>query len=189
MKIPELPACESERLMALDALGLLETGREARFERFTRLARSVTGTAIATVSFVDAHRQWFKGMQGLEVAETPRAVSFCGHAILEKGVFYIPDTQADPRFADNPLVVGPPHARFYAGAPLTVPGDHAVGTLCVIDRIPRRLQPEQLRDLRDLADALERELAAHLLLRRIRQMPEARALQQHPTFEALARSD
>ena len=185
MKTPEFPTCEPDRLQALRDLGLLDTGREERFERFTRLARSLVNVPIATISLVDANRQWFKGMQGLDVTETSRDVSFCGHAIHEKGVFYIPDTHADARFAENPLVTGPPYIRFYAGAPLTVPGGQVVGTLCVIDRNARALASEQLRDLRDLADCLQRELATHVLVRKMLTSPVDARLLEEEAFQIL----
>lgn len=131
---------------------------------------------IATISLVDADRQWFKGMCGLAVTETSRRVSFCGHAIHEQGVFYIPDALEDPRFSDNPLVTGEPRIRFYAGCPIYVPGNLAIGTLCVIDRRPRRLDTEQLLRLRDLADCLQRELTLHVLLRDIERFRGSEAL-------------
>lgn len=168
MQAPAIPANEAERLDTLRALGLLDTEREERFDRFVRLARALIDVPIATISLVDANRQWFKGCDGLGMSETPRSVSFCGHAILQEGVFYIPDAKADPRFALNPLVTGAPHVRFYAGCPVYVPGGGAVGTLCAIDRRPRRLSNDQLMRLRDLADCLQRELAAHMLLRQMR---------------------
>lgn len=185
MNAPAVPTCEPERLRALHDLGLLDTGREERFERFTRLARSLTRAPIATISLVDVNRQWFKGMQGLDVTETPRDVSFCGHAIHEQGVFYIPDARADARFAQNPLVTGPPHIRFYAGAPLTVPGAQVVGTLCVIDRIARQFASEQLRDIRDLADCLQRELATHMLVRRLDDGPLDTSVYTHAAYQTL----
>ncbi|GHA90912.1 GAF domain-containing protein [Cognatilysobacter bugurensis] len=167
MLAPALPDNETARLEALRNLGLLDTQNEERYSRYTRIAKMLIDVPIATISLIDANRQWFKGACGLDVAETPRRVSFCGHAILEQGVFYIPDTHADPRFADNPLVTSAPHIRFYAGCPIYVPGNLAVGTLCVIDRRPRQLDAEQLLRLRDLADCLQRELSLHVLLRDI----------------------
>ncbi|GAB6197346.1 GAF domain-containing protein [Lysobacter xanthus] len=185
MQAPALPYDEAARLDALQALGLLDTSREERFDRFVRLARAIVDVPIATISLIDADRQWFKNMQGLDVAETPRSVSFCGHAILEQGVFYIPDAAADPRFAENPLVTGPPRIRFYAGCPLFVPGGHAIGTLCVIDRRPRTLSGDTLLRLRDLADCLQRELATQMLLQDLRRA-EPGPLQASATFAVLA---
>lgn len=168
MNAPPVPLHEAARLAALRGLGLLDTPREPRFDRYVRLARALADVPIAAVSFVDADRQWFKACEGLRVPGTGRDVSFCGHAILDRGVFYIPDAAADRRFADNPLVTGAPFIRFYAGCPLFVPGDQAIGTLCIIDRVPRRLDPDQLMRLRDLADCLQRELALGVLMHDIR---------------------
>lgn len=176
MAAPALPDNESARLQALHALGLLDTQNEERFSRYARIAKGLLDVPIATVSLVDSNRQWFKGMCGLDAKETPRSVSFCGHAILEQGVFHIPDAREDARFADNPLVTGAPHIRFYAGCPIYVPGNFAVGTLCVIDRRPRRLDGEQLLRLRDLADCLQRELGLHVLLRDIERFKGSAAL-------------
>jgi len=155
-----LPDDEAERLRALRALGVLDSAAEERFDRLTRLARALFDVPIALISLVDAERQWFKSRLGLEATETERAVSFCGHAILESGIFEIPDTLQDPRFAQNPMVTGEPHIRYYAGAPLVVDGGHTVGMLCIKDRHPRLLSPAQRAALRDLADCAQAELQA-----------------------------
>lgn len=176
MLAPALPDNEAARLEALHKLGLLDTQNEERFARYTRIAKMLIDAPISTISLVDSNRQWFKGMCGLDVSETPRNISFCGHAIHERGVFYIPDALEDPRFADNPLVTDAPHIRFYAGCPIYVPGNLAIGTLCVIDRRPRRLEPEQLLRLRDLADCLQRELSLHVLLHDIERFRGSQAL-------------
>lgn len=185
--LPPAPAADEEgRLAALHALDLLDSPREERFARFVRLARALLDFPIATVSLVDRDRQWFKNIEGLDVTGTPRAVSFCGHALHEQGVLYVADAASDVRFADNPLVTGEPGIRAYAGAPLFLPGGHAIGTLCVIDTQPRLLRPSQLLRLRDLADCLQRELTLQLLLRRIRSTPEADALRSDPAFLSLS---
>ncbi|CAA9310175.1 MAG: hypothetical protein AVDCRST_MAG71-633 [uncultured Lysobacter sp.] len=176
MKEAPTPLNEAARLAALRAIGLLDTPSEARFDRFVRLAKALCDVPIAVISLVDANRQWFKGCDGLAVSETPRRVSFCAHAIHEQGVFYIPDASADERFADNPLVTGEPHIRFYAGAPVFVPGGLAIGTLCVIDRRPRAFDMNQLQALRDLADCLQREVALQLLLTEVTAVRDSRAL-------------
>jgi GAF domain-containing protein len=176
MLAPAISDNEPARIDALHKLGLLDTQNEERFSRYTRIAKTLIDVPIATISLIDASRQWFKGACGLDLAETPRRVSFCGHAIHEQGVFYIPDALEDPRFADNPLVTGDPHIRFYAGCPIYVPGNLAIGTLCVIDRRPRRLDAEQLLRLRDLADCLQRELSLHVLLRDIERFKGGPAL-------------
>lgn len=118
MQAPSIPDNETQRLQALRAQAILDTPAEERFDRLTRLAQHMLGAKMALVSLVDADRQWFKSRQGLDACETGRDISFCGHAILDDAIFEITDANLDPRFADNPLVTGPPHIRFYAGAPL-----------------------------------------------------------------------
>lgn len=159
MESPEIPRDEKVRLHALRELDILDTAPEERFDRLTRLAQQVFGVDIALVSLIDADRQWFKSKQGLDACETNRDISFCGHAILERDIFHIPNALFDPRFSDNPLVTGPPNIRFYAGAPLRPDGQHSVGTLCIIDSKPRTLSIKELRILRDLADSVEKEIA------------------------------
>lgn len=152
------PDNEAERLAALRALAVLDTAPEERFDRLTRIAKAAFDVPIALVSLVDSNRQWFKSCIGVDVGETPRDQAFCAHAILGKTVFHIPDALQDERFADNPLVTGPARVRFYAGYPLTGPNGHALGTLCVIDTRPRRLDGEQIQLLQDLAALVEAEL-------------------------------
>lgn len=154
------PPDEERRLAALQGLGILDTEPEERFDRLTRLAAALFDVPIALVSLVDQDRQWLKSCQGLSVRETPREVSFCAHAILRREVMVVPDTLLDPRFADNPLVLGEPRIRFYAGYPLSLPGGECVGTLCVVDSRPRRLDQAAVQLLRDLGSLVERELAA-----------------------------
>ncbi|MBX3646982.1 MAG: PAS domain S-box protein, partial [Rhodocyclaceae bacterium] len=158
MQTPSIPPTEDRRLEALRALKLLDTGADARFDRITRIARRLFGVPIALISLVDANRQWFKSRQGLDAPETPRDISFCGHAILGDDIFVVEDALTDPRFADNPLVTGPPHIRFYAGAPLSSADGHRVGTLCIIDRQARFFPADDRQDLRELADWLQDEL-------------------------------
>lgn len=158
MKKPEIPHNEPERLAALCSREVLDTPAEARFDRITRVAQRLFRVQIALVSLVDADRQWFKSRQGLAATETPRDLSFCAHAILAEDILQVPDALEDPRFADNPLVKGAPNIRFYAGAPLHAPGGERVGTLCIIDSRPRKLDAADLAALRDLADTVEAEL-------------------------------
>jgi diguanylate cyclase (GGDEF)-like protein/PAS domain S-box-containing protein len=148
---------ETSRLAALTALDLLDTRPEPRFDRFTRLAAMTFGVPIALITLVDDKRQWFKSRCGLEVEQTPRDIAFCGHAVAQREMVVVEDAAADDRFADSPLVKGEPHIRFYAGQPLYCDGQ-AVGTLCVIDRNPRRFDDQQRQCLRDLADLVEVEL-------------------------------
>jgi diguanylate cyclase (GGDEF)-like protein len=160
MQPPAYPADESERLSALESIHLLDTEPEERFDRLTRIAKRLFNVPIALVSLIDANRQWFKSCQGLAIRETSREISFCGHTILQDGLFIIHDTLLDERFRDNPLVVGEPKIRFYAGMPLTVLNGRKLGTLCLIDHQPRQMSPEDQDLLRDLSRMAERELVA-----------------------------
>jgi len=147
-----LPADEEQRLQRLRELAVLDTPGEPVFDEIARAASMICATPIALVSLIDAQRQWFKANVGLaDVGETPRDLAFCAHAILGDQVFEVADAARDPRFADNPLVTAAPGIRFYAGAPLTLPGGERVGTLCVIDRSTRTLAPEQRAQLATLA--------------------------------------
>jgi len=134
---------EDERLAALQGYGILDTPSDTILDFIVQAAADACDVPIALVSLVDENRQWFKARYGLDATETPRDVSFCGHAIHGKELFQIPDALKDERFADNPLVVDDPNVRFYAGQPLANPDGHAVGTLCVIDHSPRTLSAEQ----------------------------------------------
>jgi len=161
MHKPERPQDEPARLAALNKTGLLDSMPEERFDRLTRLARQLFNVPIALVSLVDAKRQWFKSCQGLDVCETHRDVSFCGHAILGDGVFMVEDATKDLRFADNPLVINPPKIRFYAGVPLRSPDGHALGTLCIIDSQPRQLSEDESSALLDLAACVNDEVFSY----------------------------
>ena len=160
MRAPDKPAGEAARLAELRSLGLLDSESEERFDRVTRLAQRLFDVPIALISLVDEDRQWFKSRQGLDATETSRDVSFCGHAILGDEVLHVPDAAADPRFADNPLVTGDPSIRFYAGCPILGPSGAKLGTLCIIGREPRELSGDDALSLRDLAEMVEREIAA-----------------------------
>lgn len=154
---PAVPLNEASRLATLRGLDILDTPPEERFDRLTRLAQHLLNVPIAVVSLVDSNRQWFKSCQGLDASETPRSISFCGHAILDDQLFVIPDALLDPRFADNPLVAGAPYIRFYAGQPLKAINGSRLGTLCVIDRKPHQLTQEERDSLRDMAWLVERK--------------------------------
>ncbi|MBW7471466.1 PAS domain-containing protein [Marinobacter sp. M216] len=158
MKAPEFTSNELGRQAALVRSGLLDTSPEERFDRLTRMARRIFGVPIALVTLVDRNRQWFKSCQGLDVPQTPRDISFCGHAILHSDLLVIEDALNDERFHDNPLVTKVPHIRFYAGAPLHSADGFRLGTLCIIDQAPRRLSGDDRILLRELADCVEREI-------------------------------
>lgn len=144
---------ESRRLAELRRLMILDSNAERAYDDITRLASQVCGTPISLISLVDEDRQWFKSRVGLAASETPRAWSFCSHAIQEPDqVFVVKDAQQDDRFKDNPLVTGSPHIRFYAGAPLVTPSGQAIGSLCVIDSQPREIPAEKLEELQFLAN-------------------------------------
>lgn len=160
LKTPDTPLDEQDRLETLRSLSILDTLPEERFDRLTRMAKRLFGVPIALVSLIDENRQWFKSCFGLSVRETPREISFCGHAILGNDPFVIPDTMADDRFADNPLVLNDPHIRFYAGCPLRGPNGRKLGTLCIIDRQPRSFGKDEHDALIDLAAMVEHELSA-----------------------------
>lgn len=157
---PAVPQDEAARLAELESLLVLDTAPEERFDAITAFCSVAFKVPIALVSLVDSERQWFKAFTGLEVCETPRDISFCGHAIHADTPLVVADAATDPRFADNPLVTGEPHIRFYAGHPLVMPSGMRIGTLCLIDRKPRRLEPEELTLLGDLARLVVRELTA-----------------------------
>ncbi len=157
---PNIPNDEAERLETLRALKILDSAPEERFDRLTRMAKRMFGVPISLVSLVDSDRQWFKSAQGLDASETPRNISFCGHAILGNELFLVPDAAEDERFHDNPLVTGAPSIRFYAGCPLKVANGHKMGTLCLIDDKPRHLDEEDKALLQDLAVMAEQEIAA-----------------------------
>lgn len=155
---PPFPASESERLRALCELRILDTPTEERFDRITRIAADLFRVPIALISLVDSDRQWFKSRVGLDATQTPRNISFCGHAILGDGSLVVEDALNDVRFMDNPLVTGPPHIRFYAGMPLHAIGGWRLGTLCLIDSAPRNFTIDDVRRLVDLSAWAEREL-------------------------------
>lgn len=162
---PPTPVDELLRLETLRNLRILDTNSEERFDRVTRLAKKVFGVPIALVSLVDADRQWFKSRQGLDVSETPRDVSFCGHAILSDEILVVNDAQVDERFSDNPLVTEEPAIRFYAGRPLSAPDGSKVGTLCVIDSEAREMTGEDLGLLDELARMVEEEFVVEEMMR------------------------
>lgn len=158
MSEPPIPLDETVRLKSLQSLKILDTQPEERFDRITRLARSVFRVPISLVSLIDSDRQWFKSRAGLDTSETPRTISFCGHAIQGSDVFVVPNACGDERFCDNPLVLDEPRIRFYAGYPLHAPDGSRLGTLCIIDREPREFGIEEAETLKHLGQMVEAEL-------------------------------
>jgi GAF domain-containing protein len=152
---------ESRRLAALRRYRILDTDPEQAFDDLALLASHICGTPMALITLVDAHRQWFKARVGVSFVETSRSISFCTHAIRHQGLFVVPDALQDREFRDNPMVTGDPHIRFYAGAPLITHDGHALGTLCIVDRVPRTLTSQQTEALY----ALKRQAEAQIELR------------------------
>jgi GAF domain-containing protein len=156
------PENEKKRLKVLWQYEVLDTVPEELFDDLTELAARICEAPIALISLVDDKRQWFKSRVGTTLQETSRDVSFCGHAIRQPGLFIVPDATKDERFSHNPLVTSDPKIRFYAGAPLITPDGYALGTLCVIDKVPRDLRSDQKQALTILA----RHVVSQLELRR-----------------------
>ncbi|MGC1481776.1 MAG: adenylate/guanylate cyclase domain-containing protein [Chthoniobacterales bacterium] len=153
-----IPGNEDARLRALKNLRILDTPPEDRFDQIVGLAARVFDVPISYISMVDMNRQWFKSKHGIDMVETPRDISFCGHAILQNDPLIVPDLTYDARFSASPLVTGIPHARFYAGMPVSVSDGVNVGTLCVLDTRPRSLSDGQVRILRDMGNLVEQQL-------------------------------
>jgi GAF domain-containing protein len=156
----EVPLLEDERLAALQRYQVLDTPPEQAFDELAFLAGTICGTPVALITFVDADRQWFKARIGISTSETPRDVAFCARTILGRDLMVITDTHQDCRFRDNPLVTGAPYIRFYAGAPLRTAEEMALGSLCVIDYVPRVLSPEQRLALKSLSRLVVMQLEA-----------------------------
>ena len=151
MESPDKPINEAARLVNLHQYHILDTPPEQIFDDLVALAAQICETPVALISLVDENRQWFKAALGVNESETPRDISFCGHAILGEDVFEVSDATKDGRFRDNPLVTNEPHVRFYAGAPLKSPEGHNLGTLCVIDHEARFLSEAEHDALEALA--------------------------------------
>jgi GAF domain-containing protein len=158
-----IPEDEARRLASLKSLGLLDTPPDPRFDRITRLASRYFAVPIALISLVDRDRQWFKASVGLDIVETSREASFCAYTVVDRKTVVVNDALADDRFAENPLVIGEPRVRFYAGAPLILSNGTCLGSQCLMDTRPRWFAADDTRlleDLRDLAvSELEREPA------------------------------
>ncbi len=167
---PPLPPDEPERLEALSSYEILDTPAEEAFDDLTLLAAHICQTPVALVSLIDRERQWFKSRVGTDITETPRDLAFCAHAVAARETLIVPDTLQDERFANHPLVQDDPRVRFYAGAPLRADNGHCLGTLCVIDRVPREFTEGQ----RAALEALSRQVMAQMELRK--QLAEVKRL-------------
>ncbi|HKK16083.1 MAG TPA: PAS domain-containing protein, partial [Gammaproteobacteria bacterium] len=161
MKQPEIPVSENERLEALYRYNILDTPAEKYFDQLTELAAFVCNTPVATITFIDENREWYKSRIGISDSEASRDISFCAHTILNNDLFIIPDTYKDKIFADNPFVLQDPPLRFYAGAPLITTDGYALGTVCVIDHIPRELTSDQKNALKKIAKQIMLQLEVH----------------------------
>jgi GAF domain-containing protein len=161
------PPNEFDRLIELRRYDILDTEPEPAFDLLTDIAAYVFNTPICLVSLIDKNRQWFKARKGVETAETDRKIAFCSHAILGDDVLVVPDAKSDGRFAGNPLVVGAPYIRFYAGAPLRAPSGHNLGALCIVDRQPRNLSGEQRRVLTGLSRLTVDEFELRLKIKQL----------------------
>lgn len=149
---------ELSRLAALARTNVLAVPREPAFDRIAEAAKALFGAHAGMVTFVGEDRQWYKGRAGVDIAETPRDVSFCGHCIDYRNLLWIEDTREDPRVFDNPFVTGQPHIRFYAGAPVRDADGWLLGTVCVVDLVPRPFEPILSRALSTLADEVSSRL-------------------------------
>jgi diguanylate cyclase (GGDEF)-like protein len=161
MKPPIKPSDEISRLESLKKLQILDTPLSPHFEKITRIAQALFKVPIVAISLIDDERQWFKSIIGIDVCETSREVSFCGHTILQDDIFIVNDTFEDDKFTDNPLVLHDPNIRFYAGSPVRSAAGYRIGTLCLIDTEPHDFKKEELLPLKDLAELAEEELQTY----------------------------
>ena len=151
---PPIPANEADRLRSVKLYRILDSGAEKTFDDLARLAAAICETPISLITLIDSDRQWFKSKVGMDIAQTSRDVSFCAHALVDNKMLVVEDASKDPRFADNPYVTAEAPVRFYAGAPLVMADGNSLGTLCVVDRKPRKLSPAQLDALAILRGAV-----------------------------------
>lgn len=178
MKAPSEPTNETQRQRALEQTGLLDSPEDGRLDRLTQIASFSLDVPIALVTLIDGDRQWFKSCQGLGVTETGRDISFCGHVVSIDAALVVPDALQDERFADNPLVTGPPHIRLYAGMPLHDESGYPLGSLCVIDTKPRELDESQLTCLQGLAELAEMAIQRDQHVARLKTQDEVEQLLQ-----------
>jgi len=172
MQTPKLPKNEIERLIALKQYQILDTASEQMFDEIAKLASIICGTPIALITLLDESRQWFKSAVGIEVSETPRDISFCGHTILGEDVFEVKDAFKDERFSDNPLVLGEPNIRFYAGIPLITENGYALGSLCVINQTPGQLSSQQRESLKILGHQIVAQIEHRMVVIKIDEMTD-----------------
>jgi len=158
MKKAPLPKDELERIKSVYALNILDTPAEERFDRITKEATLIFKVPISTLTIIDARREWFKSCQGLKATEGDRAISFCGHALVEDDMLVVNDTLEDERFADNPMVIGEPHIRFYAGVPIMSSDGKRIGVFCIKDTKPREFSAEDREILKGLTYWAELEI-------------------------------
>ena len=167
MKSAPKPESEKARLKALFCYNVLDTPAEKVFDDLTELATALCKTPVATITLIDEDREWYKSKVGIDDEQAPRNISFCAHTILQDDLLIIPDTFKDERFSDNPFVLEDPPLRFYAGAPLITPAGHAIGTLCVIDHVPRKLNSIQKNALKILANCVITQLESRRMTEEI----------------------
>ena len=184
-----MPANEAERLRTVRSYKTLDTKPEERFDELTRLAALICGVPISLISLIDKDRQWFKSRFGLDVQETPRAQAFCTHAIMQPEMFVIPDASQDERFAENPLVTGDLHIRFYAAAPLAARDGQLLGTLCVIDREPHTLTPAQTEALKIVSRLVIANIELRSDLQELRAALAARDAAERPSADSTVSLD
>lgn len=158
MKEAPIPKNELQRIASVYALDLLDTPPEERFDQLTRCATLIFRVPISTLTLIDANREWFKSCQGLQKTEGERAISFCGHALVEHQILVVPDTTKDKRFADNPMVTGDPYIRFYAGVPIISSDGQRIGVFCIKDTKPREFSKEDEEILEGLATWAQLEI-------------------------------
>ena len=186
MHVP-LPKNEAARRAALASYAILDTDPEPSFDDLNHLASFICKTPIALITLVDEHRQWFKSRVGLSTEQTSRDIAFCSHAILQDDIFVVPDALQDERFRENPLVAGEPHIRFYAGVPLVNDDGYALGTLCVIDQIPRELSATEKEALKALSRLVLGQMELRRNLELLKRALNDRSKQEHERQREIAK--